>query len=105
MNWNLLESEDAGLALVRAIGETTVCKLSASRKCDRISLLHLAAARGYIYMIRELLKLQVKLEGKVYSFVTGKKEKNNQQVFNYSAVREAHVSRINRDYLGAPLNP
>ena len=81
MNWNMIESEDAGLALVRAIKETAVCELSASRRCDGVTLLHLAAARGYINMMRLLLELQVKLEGNC--------------ILLSSAVGEAHVSWYN----------
>ena len=71
-NWNLLESEREGLVLVRAIKETNVCDLSASRECDSVTLLHVAAARGYFNMLRELLELQVKLEENLYAFILGR---------------------------------
>ena len=86
--WNLLESEEAGLALVRSIEKTAVCDLSASRRWDGVTLLHLAAARGYSEMLVELLKLQVKLEG---SFI-----------ILSPAVGEAHTSWYNEGHLRAP---
>ena len=90
MQWNLLESEEAGLALVRTIKENAVCELSASRRCDGVTLLHVAAARGYSRMLQELLELQVKLEGNFVPLSP--------------AVREAHASCYMRVHLIAPLN-
>ena len=91
MQWNLLESEDAGLALVRAIEKTAVCSLSASRGCDGVTLLHVAAERGYTEMLRLLLQLQVKLEGNF--------------IFLSSAIGEAHASWYNEAPFEAPLKP
>ena len=90
-NWNLLESEDAGLELVQAIKATNVCDLSASRQCDGVTLLHVAAEKGYSRMLQELLQLQVKLEGNL--------------IFLSSAIGEAHVSWYNRARFEAPLKP
>ena len=76
MNWNLLKSEDVGLALVRTIENTAVCDLSASRS-DGVTLLHLAAARGYSEMLRYLLERQVKLVGIFFSVIFGRSRGSN----------------------------
>ena len=83
--WNLLESENAGLALVRTIEKTAVCELSASRRCDGVTLLHLAAERGYTDMLRHLLELQVKIEGNLIFL-------SSEIFFFFILVRETHAS-------------
>ena len=90
-NWNLLESEDAGMALVRSIEKTGVCDLSASRECDGVTLLHLAAARGYNKMLRHLLELQVKLEGNL--------------ILLSPALLEPHASWYDEGPFEGPLKP
>ena len=85
---------------MRKIENTAVCDLSASRGSDGVTLLHLAAARGYSEMLCYLLvqQLQVKLlsigaAGKTIFFLLS------------PTAREAHASWYNEGPFEGPLKP